>query len=239
MHLRLHAGLRGHEPVCALADLPGGGDGSFAAVGWLVQGQAIALPLAAAAALAALVATICCCRGRARRRCLLPLPWWDIPARMLMTFALVAVIMLERGRLGPQLSGIVSTYPVILIVIGSFTHQQWGVDAVWRVLRGLTVSLAKFVAFFLVVGLTMPGRPRAGLRAGRGNRGVNERVADPLEPSASHCIGICHPGISRQRNIRDPGRHTSGASRGLGCACAAPAGRAQTILGRPREGAQL
>ena len=86
----------------------------------------------------------------------MPLPWWDIPARMLVALALVAVIMLTADALGPQLSGIVSTYPVILTVVGTFTHQQWGRDAVRRVLRGLAVSLTSFVAFFLVVGMTMP-----------------------------------------------------------------------------------
>ena len=47
-----------------------------------------------------------------------PLPWWDIPARMAVTLMLVAVILSSADRLGPQLSGVVSTYPVILIVIG-------------------------------------------------------------------------------------------------------------------------
>ena len=75
---------------------------------------------------------------------------------MAVTVTLVAAILSSADRLGPQLSGVVSTYPVILIVIGSFTHHQWGVDAVLRLQRGLTVSLANFVAFFLVVGLTLP-----------------------------------------------------------------------------------
>ncbi|MET0194952.1 MAG: hypothetical protein ABW200_16455, partial [Hyphomicrobiaceae bacterium] len=43
-----------------------------------------------------------------------------------------------------------------LVVVGCFTHHQWGVDALWRVQRGLTVSLTNFIAFFLVVGLTLP-----------------------------------------------------------------------------------
>lgn len=91
-----------------------------------------------------------------------PLPWWDIPMRMVATGALVTVLMLLADVMGPQLSGIVSTYPVILTVIGTFTHHRWGREAAWRVLRGLTVSLGAFVAFFLVVGLVLP---RAGLLA--------------------------------------------------------------------------
>lgn len=85
-----------------------------------------------------------------------PLPWWDIPMRMVATGALVTCIMLTADALGPQLSGILSTYPVILTVVGTFTHHRWGREALWRVLRGLTVSLVAFVVFFLVVGFGLP-----------------------------------------------------------------------------------
>jgi hypothetical protein len=83
------------------------------------------------------------------------LPWWDIPARMLATVVLVGGISLGADALGPQLSGIVSTYPAIVTVIGSFTHHQWGRDAVRHMLRGLALSLLAFVAFFLTVGATL------------------------------------------------------------------------------------
>jgi hypothetical protein len=90
------------------------------------------------------------------------LPWWDIPMRMATTAALVTALMLTADALGPQLSGIVSTYPVILTVVGTFTHHRWGPEAVWSILRGLTRSLVTFVAFFLVVGLTLPTVGLAG-----------------------------------------------------------------------------
>ena len=85
------------------------------------------------------------------------LPWWDIPMRMITTGVLVTVIMLMADAMGPQLSGIMSTYPVIVTVVGTFTHHSWGREAVWRMLRGVTVSLVGFVAFFLIVGLALPG----------------------------------------------------------------------------------
>jgi hypothetical protein len=84
------------------------------------------------------------------------LPWWDIPMRMAATGALVATLLLTADALGPQLSGIVATYPVIVTVVGTFTHHRWGRDAVWRMLRGLTASLFSFVMFFLVVGQLLP-----------------------------------------------------------------------------------
>jgi|EndMetStandDraft_3_1072993.scaffolds.fasta_scaffold02023_11 hypothetical protein len=138
-------------PVCLIAATI-----AFGVVAWLVQGQPIPLMAAAAAALAALVATYHLLPRPRTAAMPGPLPWWDIPARMAVTLMLVAAIISSADRLGPQLSGVVSTYPVILIVIGSFTHHQWGVDAVLRLQRGLTVSLVNFIAFFLVVGLTLP-----------------------------------------------------------------------------------
>jgi hypothetical protein len=76
--------------------------------------------------------------------------------RMAATGALVTVLLLTADALGPQLSGILSTYPVILTVVGTFTHHRWGREALWRVLRGLTVSLIAFVVFFLIVGFGLP-----------------------------------------------------------------------------------
>jgi uncharacterized membrane protein len=90
------------------------------------------------------------------------LPWWDIPMRMLATFCVVSIIILAAGVLGPQLSGIISTFPAIVTVIGSFTHRQWGAEAVRRILRGLARSLFSFVGFFVVVGIAIP---KVGLAA--------------------------------------------------------------------------
>jgi hypothetical protein len=83
------------------------------------------------------------------------LPWWDIPMRMVATGTLVAGLLLAADALGPTLSGIVASYPVILSVVCTFTHHRWGPEAVWSILRGVTLSLFAFVAFFLVVGLTL------------------------------------------------------------------------------------
>ncbi len=129
---------------------------AFAGSAWGLQD--IELPLWAAAGLAAvglLATALLMPRAHASVPSAVP-PWWDIPARMAVTFGLVAVIMLSADLLGPQLSGIVATYPAIFTVLGAFTHHQWGRDAVRRLLRGLAISLISFVAFFLVVGRTAP-----------------------------------------------------------------------------------
>jgi hypothetical protein len=84
------------------------------------------------------------------------LPWWDIPMRMVATGTLVTILLLSADALGPQLSGILAAYPVILTVVCTFTHYRWGREAVWRMLRAVTLSLFTFVVFFLVVGLALP-----------------------------------------------------------------------------------
>jgi hypothetical protein len=138
----------------------------YAASAWLVQ-QLPAPPvapedLAAPLCMAALAGAIALGVGYALlprpRGTTLPqaLPWWDIPMRMVATGALVAVLLLTADALGPTLSGIVAAYPVIMSVVCTFTHHRWGREAVWSILRGVTLSLFAFVAFFLVVGLLLP-----------------------------------------------------------------------------------
>jgi hypothetical protein len=82
-----------------------------------------------------------------------PLPWWDIPMRVLVTAGLVTIIMLSTEVLGTALSGIVSTFPVIATVVASFTHHRWGAEVVIVLLRGLAISLLSFVGFFTVIGV--------------------------------------------------------------------------------------
>jgi hypothetical protein len=125
---------------------------AFAATAWLITGLNLALSLAAAIGAASLLLVFLLLPKPRARAVPRALPWWDIPIRMLATLLLVAGIMILADRLGPQLSGIVSTYPVVLTVVGSFTHHQLGADAVLRILRGIMLSLLSFVAFFFVTG---------------------------------------------------------------------------------------
>jgi hypothetical protein len=138
-------------PVCLAA-----ATAAFGGAAWATRDLSIGLLEAASLAAAGLVLTYLVL-PRSRGEALpAPLPWWDIPARMLATFMLVGGIALWSEVLGPQLSGVASTFPAIVTVVGTFTHHQWGRDAVRGVLRGLALSMLAFVAFFLVVGMTLP-----------------------------------------------------------------------------------
>ena len=98
---------------------------------------------------------------------------------------MVTGLVLAADTLGPRLSGIFSSYPVILTVVGTFTHHRWGSEAVWRMLRGITVSLFSFVVFFLVVGLSLPAVGLVGVLRARFSSGAgHDDCAVHLEPRA-------------------------------------------------------
>ncbi len=161
-----YAGWRWCLPAAASAFLASAWAASNPALlAGLASGALAQLAAAAAAAAASLLVALALLPRP--RLAALPraLPWWDIPVRMAATAALVAALMASADALGPRLAGVFSTYPVIVTVVGAFTHQRWGRDAVWRTLRGLTASLSGFILFFLVVGAALPTLGLAGAYA--------------------------------------------------------------------------
>ena len=59
------------------------------------------------------------------------------------------------SSLGPVLSGIVGTYPVVTTVVVAFTHHQWGREAAVGMLRGSVLSWISFASCFLAIGITL------------------------------------------------------------------------------------
>jgi hypothetical protein len=84
-------------------------------------------------------------------------PGWDIPARMVAAAAFVLFITTAANALGPQLSGLISPFPVFGVVIASFTHYQQGANAAGQLLRGVVMGSFAFSCFFLMVALLLPG----------------------------------------------------------------------------------
>jgi hypothetical protein len=78
-------------------------------------------------------------------------PRWDIPARMLVTTALVVGLTELAPVLGPRLSGVLATFPVYAAILTVFAHRAGAAPAV-LVLRGLLLGLFSFAGFFLVLG---------------------------------------------------------------------------------------
>ncbi len=79
------------------------------------------------------------------------LPRWDIPLRMIAATALVVGITEGAARLGPQLSGLLTPFPIYATVMAVFTHTLQGPAAAGRVLRGVVLGLFTFAVFFCIV----------------------------------------------------------------------------------------
>lgn len=84
---------------------------------------------------------------------------WDIPARMLVATTFVFALTTSASILGPQLSGLITPFPIFGSVLAAFAHRQQGADAARHFLRGHAISLFGFAAFFVVVGGVLTALP--------------------------------------------------------------------------------
>jgi len=143
-----------------------GGVGAFAlstlALGWLP------LPLVPMAALA--VASLLVTRRLmptigSTARTAMPLPWWDIPARMVVTTAFVVLLTGVAPHLGARLTGLLTPFPLFAATLVVFTHALEGPGRAGGVLRGLLLGLYSFVGFFLTLGALLE---RVGIAAAFG-----------------------------------------------------------------------
>src|SRR5207237_10782738 len=82
-------------------------------------------------------------------------PAWDIPARMIVTTALVVALTGFAHVLGPRLSGVLAAFPVYAGILTVFAHRLHGAAAAVQVLRGLLLGLFAFAAFFVVLGAAL------------------------------------------------------------------------------------
>jgi len=152
-----HTALRAHWPLALAA-----GCLAFAlstlALRWLPLSLA---PLA----VVAVVALLACRRlmpaaPPARSTAGAPLPWWDIPARMIVTTGFVLLLTGVALHLGPRLTGLLTPFPLYAASLVVFTHALEGPARAAGVLRGLLLGLYCFVGFFGVVAALLE---RAGI----------------------------------------------------------------------------
>ncbi len=113
------------------------------------------------------------------------LPAWDLPARVVVGTAFVLLITGVAPLLGPRLSGLVATFPLIAGTLVVFAHQQQGADAASRVLRGLLLGLFAFTGFYTVLILLLQPAGialafAAAIAAALLVQGVTLRVIRPL-----------------------------------------------------------
>jgi len=78
-------------------------------------------------------------------------PRWETPLRMLVATAFVIGLTGSAGILGPQLSGLLTPFPVFATILAVFTHHFHGANAARLLLRGLISGAFSFAVFFLII----------------------------------------------------------------------------------------
>jgi len=81
-----------------------------------------------------------------------PAAHWELPARMALATGIVVGLTAAAENLGPSVSGVISTLPVLSAVVAVFTHARGGDRAVRTFLTGVVGSSIGTVGFFAVIG---------------------------------------------------------------------------------------
>ncbi|MBI3430290.1 MAG: hypothetical protein HY050_09620 [Actinobacteria bacterium] len=82
-------------------------------------------------------------------------PRWELPVRMLASVGLILILTGLADALGARISGALSTYPVIISVLGSSNHRRSGSDALLATTHGLLKTLPLAIGFTLIVAVTL------------------------------------------------------------------------------------
>ena len=80
-------------------------------------------------------------------------PRWDLPARMVVGAAVVLGITTSSTILGPELSGLLATFPVFVTVLAIFTHRREGPARTVLLLGGALAGMFATIVFFIVIRL--------------------------------------------------------------------------------------
>ena len=83
-------------------------------------------------------------------------PKWDLPLRMGIATGLVFLLTAAAPKLGPQITGLVSPFPIFGGVLAVFAHRHLGAGDAQRVLRSVVLASFAFAVFFLIVGMMLP-----------------------------------------------------------------------------------
>jgi hypothetical protein len=85
-------------------------------------------------------------------------PRWDVPLRMAVAATLVLALTSAADWLGPQLSGVLTPFPVATAIVAGFTHAQLGADATAWFFRGFIPGLCGFALFCCVLAALLPSQ---------------------------------------------------------------------------------
>jgi hypothetical protein len=82
-------------------------------------------------------------------------PMWELPARVMVTVLLILALTGFATILGPRMAGALSTYPVIISVLGAFSHRRFGPNATIATLHGLIQVLPTSIVIMSVLTIVL------------------------------------------------------------------------------------
>ena len=117
-------------------------------------GAVVALCLAAAATAATLVLLP---RPGAAEPVVASAPRFDVALRAACAIVPVVVVTASAGFLGPHLSGLFASFPIITPVLAAFTQAQRGATEAARLLHGTATGFYGYTIFCFTVAVSLPG----------------------------------------------------------------------------------
>jgi hypothetical protein len=128
---------------------------SYFALTYLLDASSPSLLIGFASILVILVASLALMPSVKSGKTSATIPRWEIPARMISATALVFIITGVAQLLGPQLTGLLTPFPVYLTILVVFIHRLQGGGQAVRLLRGVVAGSLTFAVFFLVISTTI------------------------------------------------------------------------------------
>ena len=132
-----------------------GGLSSFFLSTYLLDAVSLPLLVGFASALVAMAVCLTLMPKVASDKLPLATPSWELPARMISATALVFIITGVAQVLGPQLTGLLTPFPIYATVLGVFIHRSEGGGQAVRLLRGVVAGSLTSLFFLLVISATL------------------------------------------------------------------------------------
>lgn len=130
---------------------------AFVAVAAAVEAAHAPLPVLVASAVASLLLALRVVPPV--RRTAWPQTRWELPLRIVLATSLVLAVTGFAAVLGPGVSGIATTYPLITTTLAVFVHRAAGAHAAVAVYRGLLLGMFALAAFAATLVLVLTRLP--------------------------------------------------------------------------------
>lgn len=82
-------------------------------------------------------------------------PRWELPIRILVSLTLLISLSALAPHVGAKIAGALSTYPVLISVLGAFNQRRFGAGVTVATLKGLMQTLPITMAIIFTLGLVL------------------------------------------------------------------------------------